>query len=110
MFLVCKSNFWLEELVFHLVALANLPDPLENDFVLNIKSHLDDKDVIHFMLNHDLALMHHMIFTHDVYVPLVENFESRPLGDNDGVLQRSVDQHIPSLAMAQEPVWVRKIR
>ena len=37
-FLVCKSLFRLTKLVFHLLAVANLSDPLENDLVVHIKS------------------------------------------------------------------------
>ncbi len=88
----------------------NLPDPLENDLVVHIKSLLDDKDVLHFVLDGDLALMHHVIFADDVNVPLVENLESRPLRDDDGVLQRSVDQHVAGLTVTQQAVRVRKIR
>ncbi len=69
-----------------LFAVVNLPDPLENDLVVHIKSILDDKDVVHFVLDGDLALMHHVIFADDVNVLLVENLESRPLRDDDGVL------------------------
>ena len=100
----------LTKLVFHLLAVANLSDPLENDLVVHIQSLLDDKDVIQFVLDDDLALMHHVIFVDDVNVPLVENLESRPLGDDDGVFQRSVDQDVAGLTVTQQAVRVRKIR
>ena len=66
-------------LVFHLVAVANLSDPLENDLVVHIKSLLDDKDVLQFVLDDDLALMRHVIFVDDVNVPLVENSRKSPV-------------------------------
>src|SRR5262249_31903995 len=61
--------------VFHLVAVAELSAPLQNDFVGHIESLLDDEDVIHFVLDDDLTLMHHVILADDVHVPPVENLE-----------------------------------
>ena len=109
-FWLCKNLFRGTKLVFHLLAVANLSDPLENDLVVHINSLLDDEDVVHFVLDDDLALMHHVIFVDDVNVPLVENLESRPLRDDDGVVQRSVDQHVAGLTVTQQAVRVRKIR
>ena len=37
-FLVRNDLFRGTKLVFHLLAVANLPDPLENDLVVHIKS------------------------------------------------------------------------
>ena len=109
-FLVCKNLFRLAELVFHLLAVVNLSDPLENDLVVHIESALDDEDVLQFVLDGDLALMHHVILVDDVNVPLVEDLERRPLRDDDGVLQRSVDQHGAGLTVTQQAVRVREIR
>jgi hypothetical protein len=50
------------KLVFHLLEFVNLPYPLEKDPVVNIKSSLLYKDVRHFILDDDLALIHHVIF------------------------------------------------
>ena len=96
------DHFRLTKFEFHLLAVANLSDPLENDPVVHIKSLPDDKDVVHFVLDDDLALMHHVIFVDDINVPLVENLESRPLRDDDGVLQHSVDQHGAGLTVTQQ--------
>ncbi len=62
------------------------------------------------LLDDDLALMHHVILADDVNVPLVEDLEGRPLRDDDGVLQHSVDQHGAGLAVTQQAVRVREIR
>ena len=48
------------ELAFHLFAVVNLSDPFENDLVVHIKSLPDDKDVVHFVLDDDLARMDHV--------------------------------------------------
>ena len=88
----------------------NLSDPLENDLVVHANPLLDDKEVFQFILDHDLAQMRHILFVDDVNVPLVENFESRPLRDDDGVIQHSTDQHGTSLTVTQQAVRVRKVR
>jgi hypothetical protein len=69
------------------------PDPLVDDPVAHTGSLLDDEDVVQLVLDHDLAPMYHVIFVDDVNLPLVHCLVSRPLRDNDGVLQRSIDQH-----------------
>ena len=85
-FLVRKGLFRLPKLVLHCLAVLNLSDPLQNDLVVHIKSALDDKDVVLFVRDGDLALMHHVILADDVNVPLVENLERGPLRDDDGVV------------------------
>ena len=94
----------------HFFAVVNLSDPLENDLVVHANPQLDDKEVFRFVLDHDLAQMRHILFVDDVNVPLAEDFESRPLRDDDGVLQHSTDQHDTSLPVTQQVVRVRKIR
>jgi hypothetical protein len=85
-FLVCKGLCRLAKLVFQLHAAVNLSDPVENDPVVHAESTLDFKDVVHFVPDDDPALTHHAIFADDAIVPLVENLEGRPLGDEDGVI------------------------
>ena len=75
-FLVRKGQFCWTELGFHRLAVANLPDPLQNDLIFHIKSALEDKNVLQFVLEGDLSLMHHVILAEDVNVELVENLES----------------------------------
>ena len=53
--------------------------------------------------------MRHIVFVDDVNVPLVENLESRPLRDDDGVILHSADQHGAGLTVTQQAVRVRKI-
>src|ERR1700729_672663 len=77
-FLVPHNLFRLTKLVFHLLAVANLSDPLEDDPVAHTDSLLDDEDVVHLVLDDDLATMHHGIFVDDVNVPLVHHLVSRP--------------------------------
>src|SRR5208337_1576006 len=89
---------------------ANLSAPLEKDPVVHIESLVDHEDVVQLVLDGDLPLMHHVIFADDVNVALVENLESRPRGDDEGVLERSADQDAAGLAMTQQAVRVRKIR
>ena len=45
-FQVCSNLLRLTILVFHLVAVANLSDPLENDLVVHANPLLDDKQVL----------------------------------------------------------------
>src|SRR4051812_38618565 len=105
MFLVCKSIFRLAKLVFlHLPAIVNLSDPLENDSVTHLESTANYKDIVLFVLDVDQALMHHVIFIDDVNVLLVEDLEGRPLRDDDGVLQNSVDQQVAGLTVPQQTV------
>jgi hypothetical protein len=54
--------------------------------------------------------MHHAIFVHDPNAPLLENFEHRPLRDDESVMQRPVDQHGAGLTVTEQAVRVRKIR
>ncbi len=82
-FLVCNNLFRTTKLVFHLLAIVNLSNSLEHDLVARIEPLLDHKDVIQFVLDDDLALMHHAIFVDDINVLLVENLESRPLRDDE---------------------------
>ena len=55
------------------------------------------EDVLQLVLDDDLALVHHVILVDDVNVPLVEDLEGRPLGDDDGVL--------PTRWISTVPVW-----
>src|SRR5262249_27288787 len=41
------------KLVFHLLAVANLSDPLDNDPVAHTDSLLDDEDIVHLVLDDD---------------------------------------------------------
>ena len=101
MLLVCKGFVWLTKLKFYLLSIAHLPNPLENDLVVYTKSTLDYEDVIHLVLDDDLALVHHVIFADDENVPLVKNLKRRPLRDDDGVLICLVDQHVAGLTVTQ---------
>ena len=110
-------NFWFlrassgcTKLVFHLSAFLNLPNPFQNDLVCHLKSALDDKNVLQFVLDGDQRLMHHVILVDDPNVSLVEDLERRPLGDDEGVLQRSADHDGAGLTVTQQAVRVRKIR
>ena len=109
-FLPSHHLFRAAKFVFHLLAVANLSDPLKNDPVAWTNSLLDDEDVVHFLLDHDLALMHDAILVHDVNVPLVENLVSRLLRDDDSVGQVPVDQNRAGLTVTQQALRVRKIR
>ena len=90
-FQVCRNVFRFAILVFDLVAIADLPDPFENNLVAHLDPLLDDVDVLQFVLDGDLALMRHVIFVNDENVALFENFKYRPLRDDDGVILNSAD-------------------
>src|SRR5579863_8373440 len=109
-FQVCNNLLRLTILVGHFLAVANLPDSLENDLVVPSQSPLDDKDVVQFILNDDLALVRYVLFVDDVNVQLVQNLKRRPLRDDDGIVQHSVDQHVAGLTVTQQAVRIRKIR
>src|SRR5262249_55228913 len=108
--LVCKNHFRGTKLVFHLLAVANLSDPLENDPVVHTNFVLDDIDVVKFVLGDDLALMHHAIFVDNVNVKLGEIGESRPLRYDNSAFELSADHHGAGLTVTQQALWVRKIR
>ena len=97
-------------LVFHFFAVVNPSDPLDNDLVAHANPRLDDEDVFQFILDHDLAQMRHILLVDDVNVPLAEDFEGRPLRDDDGVIQHSTEQHGTSLTVTQQAARVRKVR
>ena len=109
-FLVLEGLFRLTKLVFHLSAFLNLPNPFENDLVSHVKSAIDDKNVLQFVLDGDQALMRHVILADDPNVSLVEELERRPLWDDESILERSVDQDGAGLTVTQHAVRVRKIR
>ena len=52
--LICHGLFRGTKLLFHLLAVVNLSDSLENDPVVHIESLLDDEDVVQLFLDHDL--------------------------------------------------------
>ncbi len=81
-FLVLKGLFRRTKLVFHLFAFLNLPNPFENDLVVHVKSAIDDKNVLQFVLDGDQGLMRDVILVDDPDVSLVEELERRPLGDD----------------------------
>ena len=110
LFQVCNNLLRLKLLVFHLVTIANQSDPVDNDLVVHTNARLDDKQVVQFILDDNLALMCHIVFVDHVNVPLVENFKSRPLRDDDGVILHLADQHGAGLAMTQQAFRVRKVR
>ena len=109
-FLVLEGLFRLTKLVFHLFAFLNLPNPFENDLVSHVKSAIDDKNVLQFVLDGDQRLMRHVILADDPNVSLVEELERRPLWDDDSILERSVDQDGAGLTVTQQAVRVREIR
>ena len=109
-FLVLEGLFRLTKLVFHLFVFLNLPNPFQNDLVSHVKSAIDDKNVLQFVLDGDQALMRHVILADDPNVSLVEELERRPLWDDDSILERSVDQDGAGLTVTQQAVRVRKIR
>src|SRR5262245_30275433 len=84
-FQVGDGLFRLEELVFTLLAVANLSDPLQNEPVVRGKSALDHVEVVQLVLDDDLALVNHVVLVDDVNVLLVEDLESRALRDDEGV-------------------------
>ena len=109
-FLVLEGLFRLTKLVFHFSAFLNLPNPFQNDLVFRVKSAIDDKNVLKLVLDGDQPLMRHVILADDPNVSLVEELENRPLGDDESVLERSVDQDGAGLTVTQQAVRVRKIR
>ena len=102
--------FRATKLGFDLLTVANLSGPLEHDTVAYTDSLLDDEDVVHLVLDDDLAPMHHVIFVDDVNAPLVHELVSRQLRDDGGVIQLSLDQDGAGLTVSQQAVRVRKIR
>src|SRR4051812_7710993 len=97
------------KLVFHPFAVADLPDPLEDDLIGFDQPALDDENVLILSLDGNQTLMHDVILTDHEYVLLVEKLEGRPLRDDEGVLQRPADQDGAGLAVAEQAVGVRKV-
>jgi hypothetical protein len=91
LFHVCNNLLRLTTLVFHLVAIVNLSESIENDLVVHTKARLDDKQVVRFILDDNLALMRHIVFVDHVNEALVANFKRRSLGDDDGVVLHLAD-------------------
>src|SRR5262245_43385480 len=98
------------KLVFHLLAVANLSDPLENDPVSQVESAIDDENVLQFVLDGDQGLMRRVILADDPNVSLVEDIERRPLRDYDGVMHLSMNHDDAALTVTQQALRVRKIR
>jgi hypothetical protein len=67
--------------VFDLCAFLNLANSFEHDLVTRIKPAFDDKNVLEFVLDRDLSLMHDIFFVDDPHVSLVEQVKRRPLGN-----------------------------
>ena len=67
----CTAFFWAQITIrlFHLVTVANLPDPVQDDLVAHSDPLLDDEEVFRLVLNDDLAPMCDMILVDDVNVP-----------------------------------------
>ena len=86
-FLVLQGLFRRTKLVFYLFAFLNLPHPFQNDLVSHLKSATDDKNVLQFVLDGDQGLVRDVILVDDPNVSLVEEFERRPLGNDEDVLQ-----------------------
>src|SRR3569623_1599685 len=94
---------------FHLVSVALLPHPFENDFVVGAESLFDDEEVVQLILNFDLALMRHVVLIDDVNVSLLKDLEGCPLRNHDGAMLHSAEQEGPGLTVTQQSFWVRKI-
>ena len=94
----------------HFVPVLHLPHALQHEAFVRGEPLAHEENVVLFLSNRDLPLFHDAVRPDDEHESLVQHLERRPLGDDDGALERSVDEHAAGLAVPQQALRVGKVR
>src|SRR3954471_17843549 len=101
-----KHFFRSAELVLNLVAIADLSQALQDDFVVFLEPLIDHKNIVLRSLRRDVALMNHLVFADDISIALRQNLKGGPLGNYDDVVERRMDQNGAGLTVPQQSAGI----